>query len=119
MGRRAMLTVDVLGPLVISDGDRFPPLKLSKKAQALLAVLAVAHGRAVTRSKLADLLWPHASEQARHSLRNSLLDIGRTLGSVHDTIGRDFYHCWLLSSTDVSRFEELANSDELHDLKEA
>ena len=45
-----------------------------KKAQALLAYLALQPGRAQARDKLAALLWGEASEErARHSLRQALV----------------------------------------------
>jgi DNA-binding SARP family transcriptional activator len=52
------LTIHVLGPLVIeSNGCRLD--KLPKKARALLAFLAAQNGEAVSRERLADLLWPY------------------------------------------------------------
>ncbi len=112
-----MLTIEVLGPLRIGKWA----LK-SKKAQALLAILAMApQGQPVARSKIADLLWPcQTSEEARHSLRNCLLDISKALGPDYDdTIERKFGGCRLLLPTDVGGFEALAGSNDLHDLKEA
>src|SRR5436305_3627714 len=64
------LTIHVLGPLVIKNND-YRLDKLPKKARALLAFLAAQNGEAVSRERLADLLWPYqGSEQGRHSLRN-------------------------------------------------
>ena len=74
------LTIHVLGPLVIkSDDCRLD--KLPKKARALLAFLAAQNGEAVSRERLADLLWPYqGTEQGRHSLRNCLLELRKALG---------------------------------------
>jgi DNA-binding SARP family transcriptional activator len=51
------LSISILGPLVIeSDNRRLG--KVPKKARALLAYLAAQSGQAVSRERLADLLWP-------------------------------------------------------------
>jgi DNA-binding SARP family transcriptional activator len=77
-----MLSISVLGPLVISvDGGK--ALKLPRKARALLAYLAMHNGERVPRERLADLLWPYQdTEQARHSLRNCLLEVRKASASA-------------------------------------
>jgi DNA-binding SARP family transcriptional activator len=51
------LSIGVLGPLVIERDDcRLG--KVPKKARALLGYLAAQGGQAVSRERLADLLWP-------------------------------------------------------------
>jgi DNA-binding SARP family transcriptional activator len=56
-------------------------LTLSKKAQALLAHLALSPGQGQTRARLAGLLWgDRADEQARNSLRQTLFELRRELG---------------------------------------
>jgi DNA-binding SARP family transcriptional activator len=75
------LTIGLLGALVIeSDDCRLG--KVPKKARALLGFLAAQQGgQAVSRERLADLLWPYqGSDQARHSLRNCLLELRKALG---------------------------------------
>src|ERR1700751_4198253 len=57
--------------------------RLPRKADALLALLALQPGRPITREAVADFLWTdRGPEQARHSLRQTLLLLGRNLG-VH------------------------------------
>ena len=52
-----------------------------RRRLALLAVLAVARGRPVTRDKLVALLWPDAdSERARHGLADTLYVLRSALG---------------------------------------
>ena len=59
-----------------------PLLLPNNKAQALLAYLAMAPGRAHLRDKLATLLWPGTGdEQARQSLRQALVTLRRALGA--------------------------------------
>jgi DNA-binding SARP family transcriptional activator len=117
-----MIRVNVLGPLVIEAGGR---RKLPKKGRALLGCLAVhnagrgrgAAGGAVSRERLADLLWPYQqSEQARHSLRNCLLEIRKSLGP--DVLAADFTHCRFIAESDLDQFEALAASEDLCELKE-
>jgi len=90
------LSISILGPLVI-ESDDWRLGKVPKKARALLAYLAAQGGQAVSRERLADLLWPYqGSEQARHSLRNCLLELRKALGrsaAVH--LVADFANCRL------------------------
>src|SRR5271163_101299 len=95
---------------------------LPKKAQALLAYLAMNRGRAIPRDQLADLLWSTSGpEQGRQSLRQSLATVRRALGAdargVIETVGADV----LLAASgaidvDVQRFETLAQSTATADL---
>ena len=88
------LSISILGPLMIESGDcRLG--KVPKKARALLAFLAAQAGQPVTRERLADLLWPYqGSEQARHSLRNCLLELRNALGRGTDAhLAADFSNC--------------------------
>ncbi|MDP6390100.1 MAG: BTAD domain-containing putative transcriptional regulator [Alphaproteobacteria bacterium] len=63
-----------------------PPLP-TRKAEALLAYLAVSAGRAHRREKLATLLWRDRGDvQARHSLAQTLYLIRRTFGEEADGI---------------------------------
>src|SRR6266403_4362044 len=90
------LAISILGSLVIESGDcRLG--KVPKKARALLAFLAAQVDQPVTRERLADLLWPYqGSEQARHSLRNCLLELRKALGpgAAHYLV-TDFANCRL------------------------
>ena len=69
--------------LVADDGTL-----LSRRAKplVLLTFLARRSPRAVSRSELASLLWGERDEsRARHSLRQTLLELGKLVG---DRIGR-------------------------------
>ena len=61
--------------------DTRPAVRLaSRKAQALLAYLALTPGQVHARDKLAALLWPDgADERSRHSLRQALVALRRAL----------------------------------------
>src|SRR5271156_21901 len=107
-----MLSISILGSLVIDSGDGRLG-KVPKKARALLAFLAAQLGQPVTRERLADMLWPYqGSEQARHSLRNCLLELRKALGRGTDThLVADFANCRIQDATvDLEQFERLARS---------
>ena len=78
----SVLTLQLLGGFRARVGDG-PPLGLpTKKSQALLAYLALPAGREHGREKLMALLWGDAGErQARHSLRQALFTLRRTIGT--------------------------------------
>ena len=115
------LSISILGPLVIESGDcRLG--KVPKKARALLAFLAAQAGQPVTRERLADLLWPYqGSEQARHSLRNCLLELRKALGRGTDAhLAADFANCRIQDAiVDLVQFERLSRSQHRCDLQAA
>ena len=115
------LTIHVLGPLVIeSDGCRLD--KLPRKARALLAFLAAQNGEAVSRERLADLLWPfQGSEQGRHSLRNCLLELRKALGrGAASDLAADFANCRIEDAiVDLADFERLSRSQDRGELQAA
>ena len=87
------------------------PLTLPRKAQALLAYLGVTGGTMQPRDKLSSLLWPETGEdQARHSLRQTLVSIKKAFGGAADVLvveGDDLGLDANNSSTDVLKFERL------------
>src|SRR5215469_1887501 len=115
------LTIGVLGPLVIeSDDCRLG--KVPKKARALLGFLAAQGGQAVSRERLADLLWPYqGSDQARHSLRNCLLELRKALGPQAGAyLIADFASCRVQDTiVDLDRFERLSRSRQQAELQTA
>ena len=78
-----------------------------RRRLALLAVLAAARGRLVSRDKLVALFWPdHESDAARHLLRDSLYVVRTALGdpaivAAGDDLRSDPAHL----TTDVDAFE--------------
>ncbi len=112
------LLISLLGPLVIEIGDRRLG-KVPRKARALLAYLAAQGGRPVSRERLSDLLWPYqGSDQARHSLRNCLLELRKALGpGAKRHLAAEFASCRLQDADlDIERFERLARSSNQADL---
>ncbi len=112
------LLIGLLGPLVIEIDQRRLG-KLPRKARALMAYLAAQGGRPVSRERLADLLWPYqGSEQARHSLRNCLLELRKALGQGGARhLAAEFANCRVQEiDTDVARFEQLSRSQDRSEL---
>jgi TolB-like protein/Tfp pilus assembly protein PilF len=106
------LQIDLLGGFEVRLASGQPlPLK-GRKAQALVAYLALAPGEPRTRDELVALLWgDRGEEQARSSLRQSLSELRKALGGDDHsplTAGRDAVS---LSATaievDVAEFERL------------
>ena len=117
------LLISLLGPLVIESDERRLG-KVPRKARALLAYLSAQAqgGRPVSRERLSDLLWPYqGSDQARHSLRNCLLELRRALGdSAGSHLAAEFANCRLQNvDVDVEHFERLARSSDRSDLLSA
>jgi TolB-like protein/DNA-binding SARP family transcriptional activator len=74
----------LLGPFGLRHQSR-ALRALPKKAQALLAYLAMQRGRPVPREQLADLLWGRGdAEQARRSLRQCLMSVRAALKAGGD-----------------------------------
>ena len=72
------LSLSVLGPFVLR-ANGCEVTGLPRKAQALLAFLALQPDRKIPREVVADLLWTHSGpDQARHSLRQTLVALRKT-----------------------------------------
>src|SRR5438105_14708253 len=115
------LSINVLGPLVI-ESDDYQLGKLPKKARALVAFLAAQNGEAVSRERLADLLWPYqGSEQGRHSLRNCLLELRKAPGrGAASDLAADFANCGIENAiVDLDEFERLSRSQDRGELQTA
>ena len=77
--RTPVLKVNLLGGCQLLIGGRVLA-SLPRRAQALLAYLAMRDGAPVSREAMSDLLWTdRGAEQARHSLRQMLLVVRKTL----------------------------------------
>jgi len=112
------LLINLLGPLVI-EHNHHGLGKLPRKARALMAYLAAQEGSPVSRERLADLLWPYqGSEQARHSLRNCLLELRKALGpEAGQHLLAEFAVCRLQDvETDLERLVRLSRSRERGEL---
>src|SRR5262245_56463627 len=74
------IRIQTLGGLQVFSREGRPLAVPSRKAQALLAYLAMARGRPQSRDKLSALLWEDRGEvQARASLRQELTVLRKVL----------------------------------------
>jgi DNA-binding SARP family transcriptional activator/TolB-like protein len=77
-----MLRLRLFGQMQAEDAAGQSVLPRSRKTRAVLAVLALAGGRPVLRTRLTGLLWSQREkEQARASLRQSVHELQLVLGS--------------------------------------
>jgi TolB-like protein len=96
----------------------------SKKAQGLLAYLALAPGWSATRDKLTGVLWSDRDgEHARNSLRQVLTGLRRDLAPIgFEILVADRDHLKLKTDrvrVDVKEFEDLAGSAKADELETA
>jgi len=112
MGR---LNLIIFGGFRARIGGRDVPFP-TKKAQALLAYLAVRPGHPHLRDKLAALLWGSAGKQeARHSLRQTMTSLRWVLSTLSPphlvTDGESVTLACSSMDIDVVTFERLASRD--------
>ena len=76
------LRLSLMGGFRLEDQNGCPILLNLRKAEALLAYLAMSPGQSAARETLAALLWGGFEQpRARQSLRQVLLALGRTLNA--------------------------------------
>lgn len=102
----------VLGNFEVSSQNRILT-PTSKKAQALLAYLAIERNTPQNRDHLADLLWGNlGDERARHNLRQALSSIRQSCGPVIVTDGDLVALDWQDCASDIAEFLSGANSND-------
>lgn len=109
-----MFTLRLLGGLALEDDDGVVAGRAAQKRRlALLAVLATAPARTLTRDKLIGRLWPESeTEQARHLLSVALYELRKALGDLLVTRGDDVALEGDGFRTDVERFESALDGEE-------
>lgn len=81
------LTLRFLGPPQIQRAGQTLPLPRTRKALALLALLALRAGRSVDRKLLAETLWPESDPATgATNLRQALAILRRTLGEDAEAV---------------------------------
>jgi DNA-binding SARP family transcriptional activator len=115
------LLLSLFGGFEARPAPGVPPVPLGRKAQALMAYLAVRPGTAHSRDKLAALLWSGmGDEQARHSVRQALFAIRRALPSAGFlTAGETVALDPELVEVDVALFERLTREATAEALRQA
>ncbi|MGJ5182084.1 AfsR/SARP family transcriptional regulator [Bradyrhizobium oligotrophicum] len=112
-----LLRINLFGGLEIKQVSGEPIALPSRKAATLLGYIALTSPQGISRSKLAAMLWEgRFSDNARASLRQTLLTLRRVLPQCADVIlteRDDIRICPNAVSTDVQDFERLLQSDDL------
>lgn len=113
------VVIRLLGGFRLSVAGR-DVASLPRKAQALLAVLATQDGRPITRETVSDLLWTDRGvEQARHSLRQTLLVLRREMPNAISNDPRVLSFVPGMVETDLGRFRLLSRDADRSALAEA
>jgi non-specific serine/threonine protein kinase len=118
------LSICLFGPFAVQrEGEPLPRLR-SRKGHWLLALLTLRHGREVQRGWLAGTLWPDDDEaDALHSLRQSLTDLRRALGTQATRLHSPTSHTLLLDLSgayaDVLTFDTLMVRGDAASLEQA
>jgi len=113
--------LSLLGGFDLQNDEHEPVTLTSVKSRAVLAVLAGSRGEAVSRSRLANLLWgDRAEEQAQGSLRQTLSQLRKCLNTgSQETLtfaGGEVCLDANLCRCDLDQFEQLAGSQDAADL---
>lgn len=111
-----MITLRLLGGASIEgpDGEPWTGPAAQPRRLALLAVLAVEGGKAISRERLVALLWPESTpDRARHLLADNLYVINRELdGDPVEAAGDGLRLNPAAVTSDVARFEKALSSGE-------
>ena len=111
-----MLTLKLFGaPAVESGGSLVAGRAAQGHRMALLAVLAVARGRPVTRDRITALLWPESpTDRVRHQLSDAIYIVRSALGAdVIRSTGDDLVLNADAITSDVGTFERLLDEGAL------
>lgn len=107
MAAKQKLKVRLLGSFEVIAADGHAATLPTRKAQALLALLALRPGQAVLRHKLCELMWPEVPfEQARHSLRQALFSVRRVAQGALSAGPRSVALTAEIVSVDVTELEQ-------------
>lgn len=114
-----MLRLEMFGGLVLTGGDG-TAVATQRRRLALLALVAVARQRGMSRDKLVAYLWPEsAPESARHSLEQLLYGLRRDLGESVFVDGNPLRLNTDAVSSDVDVFEQSLEAGALEDAARA
>jgi len=95
----SVIDVRLLGSFELRDAAGQQVRLSTRKAEALIALLALHAGQPQAREKLCGLLWPEVREaQARHSLRQTLLQLRKALGSGAAALWSDAHGLQLIAA---------------------
>ena len=94
--------VHLWGDVRIADANGAPIEIINRKARACLALLACSTDTAVSRDRLAAMLWGNRSDtQARANLRQLLYELKPLTQAPSPVLGFDRHHAWLESACEL------------------
>jgi TolB-like protein/tetratricopeptide (TPR) repeat protein/DNA-binding winged helix-turn-helix (wHTH) protein len=103
--RKGAITATVFGTFTLTDNQGHSITVANRRAKTVLAMLCVAPDKVLGREYLSQLLWPGRFEaQAKASLRQCLLDLGKILNPIDSTILN-------VTRTEISLKKELVTTD--------
>lgn len=111
------LTIQIFGPFRTQvHGESLPRVR-TRSVEWLLALLTLRHGRAVSRSWLAGMLWPDSEEeQALANLRHDLVSLRKALGRERERLQSPSRDTLMLDLTgaevDILRFDAAIRAGE-------
>ena len=112
-----MLDLKTLGTFELMGTADGAPVRLmgAQKPLAMLAYIALAPGRRVTRDQLVDLLWRNLDvERGRRTLRQTLFSLRQKLGDVLGSDG-EYVVLTVPLTVDCQRFEEALEREEVEE----
>jgi TolB-like protein/pimeloyl-ACP methyl ester carboxylesterase/Flp pilus assembly protein TadD len=119
----AQVRLTLFGGFAVRRSDGEAVALPTRKAEALLAVLACRPGEAQLRERLTALLWgERGDQQARHSLSQTLTSIRRALNGAAPALAterEEITLCPKAVAADVAEFQRLAAGDSVADLQAA
>jgi len=117
----AQIRVNLLGGFAAVGADGLALTLPTRKAEAVLALLACRGGAALPRDRVIGLLWgDRGDKQARHSLSQTLTSIRNALGDSPDPFLVERESLAInpdVVSADVVELEKLAGRDDLESLR--
>lgn len=123
VGPMAQIRLSLLGGFAACRPDGAAVTLPTRKAEALLAILACRPGEPLRREYLTALLWgERGDQQARHSLSQTLTTIRRALNGAGPLLAAERETVALApdaAEVDVVAFERLAGADTTADLSAA
>jgi DNA-binding SARP family transcriptional activator/TolB-like protein/Tfp pilus assembly protein PilF len=114
-------SVRLLGPFQACDSEGGRVVLPTRKAEALLAILAMASRGGVPRDQILNLLWNERAEgQARHSLSQTLTSLRQSFGKDTIAVDRDAVRLKAERlNVDLHEFLRAVESDDPADLQRA
>jgi TolB-like protein/DNA-binding SARP family transcriptional activator len=113
---QSLVSLFLIGNMKVMVFEGEDILLRNRKTRAILAILSLADGKRVSRSRLTGLLWDQSDDaQARMSLRHALSELNRLVNSRvpnlieidRESVRLNVEMCWIDAFAPVTEFERL------------